>query len=157
MAYHDTALRSLVERVAVAPLRQLCQRPTVQAAYRIIAYYSDRQTYHSVATLICQRGQATHPLHVIYDGLFDHQAVVRHVAQTDVERFAKALQKAKFDTLADQPDLLRSPRVLWRVERAAGALYHQVLFAPDVPEKPYSQIANVIDAYLPEAIREVQR
>ena len=153
MVYHDAAIRSLIERVGVANVRDLCQQPGMQAVYRITVYAVSGRIRHSIATLLVSAQR--HKLEVVYDGLFEHQPLQYSINIAEYDAFVTTLRKARFDVLHDQANLLLSSDSIWQIERAAGSLHHQVILAPSKPEKPYSLLVNAIDAYLPQAIREI--
>lgn len=144
----------LADRMNLTPLMQLAARPDVIDVYRVIVYSMDQKVRNSVATLYHQTRQKHH-LEVVYEGLFEHKPLHHAVDESDYESFVGALRHVKFDSLRDQQDLPLHNSIFWLLERAAGTYQKGVLFSPQKPEKPYSTLVNAIDAYLPEAIREV--
>lgn len=155
MATYDRALRSLAERINIKSVKTICKQITVQAVHRIAVYYADGRAAHSIATLIQHRGEITHTVEVFYDGLFDKKSIEHNIHLDDYEAYAKALQKAHFDSLGDMPDHDLSSNTVWCVERASAGLYHMVVMSPEVTSVPYVTISKAVKTHMPEAIREV--
>lgn len=153
MVYHYHAIHALHERAAISHIKILARLPSMQAVYRITVYRLDAHSRNSIATLFYSNTEQK--LEMVYDGLFEQRPLIYTIKREQIEQFMQTLRQVRFDTLADQTQILLKSPVIWAVERAAGNLYHAVLLAPDMPEKPYSTIANAIDSYLPEAIREL--
>ena len=150
-------LRTVIDQLGIPDIRTLIQQPGTKTIYRITSYYADRKARHSVATLIDQTTQYDPQLEVVYESLFDHKPLRYTMNHDKYEAFVATLQQAHFDTLPDQPDLPMYHLSLWLVERAAGSFYHGMLFSPAQAQMPYTVIENAIDAYMPEAIRAVER
>ena len=158
MALRDYAspLLDFVSRLEIPKLRQLAKQPGIQAVYRIVTYHADRHARHVVATITrTQYNDLT--LEVIYEGVANHRPFTHDVSFSNYEKLLAVFQQVDFDQLSDQPKLPIYNRDLWMIERAAGTFYHCVVMSPDTPQKPYVTLINAVDAYIPEAVREVSR
>jgi hypothetical protein len=152
------ALREIAEQTGLKPLSQIAGQPGVQAVYRVTVCYGDGRAPDSVATLVQQR--ATDPeLAVVYQGLFDHRPLTHPIDSRRYQAWVLALQKARFDRLADQPNIPFYGIDLWLVERAAGSFLKGVIIAPqvasDAAESSYTTVVRAVETYLPEALRQV--
>lgn len=126
----------------------------VMSVLQVSAYYAERRVRHSVARVIeYQTGEIE--LRVVFQGVSLAEPLRLEVERESMERLDEVLLRVKFDRLADQPGLSYSERSLWLIQRAAGTHIHGIMVAPDRPEVPYTTIVNAIDAWLPEAIREI--
>jgi len=152
MVYHDTAIFALMDRMNVRHIKELGKQPGVQAIHRITAYYIDGRAQHSVATLYCANHAASHRLEVVYDGFLDHHPLIRSIAAENYDAFTTALHKARFDDLSDQSAFTKT---VWSIERSSGTFYRRVVLSPHSSDKPYCQITNAVDFYIPEAVREI--
>jgi len=126
----------------------------VMSVLEVSAYYVERRVRHSVARVIeYQLGEVE--LRVAYEGVRLREALRAWIDIERMEKLNAALLEVRFEQLSHQPGLSYAERSLWLIRRAAGAHQHGLMLAPDRPELPYSTIANAIDDYLPEAIREM--
>ena len=135
-------------------LSDIARQVGVISALRITAYYPQRRLRHSVACVIEHQREAPR-MEIVYEGFNRHRPLQLKLARADWERLMDALHQVKFDRLADQPNLSYTARSLWLIQRAAGIYCHSVMVTPAVPQLPYAAIVNAIDAYLPQAIREI--
>jgi hypothetical protein len=154
MSYQPAFIYSLSTRFNLAPLKSLAVQTTIRALLRITAYYADGRAWHSVATLYDERGKAPR-LEVLYEGLQIEKALIYPINAAAWLSVQQAMTQAAFDTLRDQSDLPKNLMTLWRIERAAGTFYHGLVLSPHKVMSPYSRLVNAIDAYLPEAVREM--
>ena len=154
MAFTGTALYEVADNLGVSNIKDITKQAGIISVLRITAYYPERKARHSIATLV-QRHQDKREMTVVYEGFFNHQPINKSVARDDLENVLNALQQARFDNLYDQPTLSYKDHILWLIQRASGIYLHGIIVSPDVPQMPYSLIVNAVDAYLPEAIREV--
>lgn len=155
MVYHDAAIRAVIERLGLQPLKSLAQQPGVQTVYRIIAYYADGRAHHSVSTLWDKHGSPTLQMESIHAGFFKNKALIRQIDRDDYLKFRAVLNQTKFDTLYFPSEDLLHVSTIWCIERATGSFYHQLVLTPHTTKKPYIQIVNAIDGYLHDAIREI--
>jgi hypothetical protein len=156
MKYHAGFLLSILDRTGVPPLKTLAAQPGMKAVYRVVAYYADRRAQHSVATLVDERMSASPRLEVVYEGFRQHQPMDYSVTFADYAALVTAFGRVNFDKLQDQAEPQEQLLALWLVERATGTFYHSVIFSPHKPVLPYSLLINAIDAYLPDAIKEMK-
>ena len=154
MAFTGSAVYQVADNLGVSHIKQVAKQAGVISVLRITAYYPERRIRHSVATLI-ERNQNQREMSLIHEGFFNHRPVKITVSRDDFDHLTNALIQAKFDKLKDQPDISYKDHSLWLIQRASGIYLHEIIVSPDNPELPYSSIVNAIDAYLPEAIREV--
>jgi len=154
MAFTGSSLYEVADNLDVPNIKDIAKQVGVISVLRITAYYSERKARHSVATVV-QRHQDQREMGVVYEGFFNHKPVVLSVSRDNLEQVLNALQKAKFDKLYDQPLVSYKDNILWLIQRASGIYHHGIIVSPDIPQMPFSLIVNAIDAYLPEAIREV--
>lgn len=149
------ALQELIQRLDLPSLREIARQAGIQSALRVTCYYRDGAAFNSCATLRCPQEGAC-ALEIVREGWLQQRPVLRSIPRASAEKLNAALGRARFDYLDDQ-SAARTPRILWLVERAAGVFYHSVQLSPELPEPSYSAIVNALDAYLPEAIRELPR
>jgi len=154
MAFTGSALYQVADNLGVEHIKTVAKQASVISILRITAYYPEREVRHSVATLI-ERNQDRRVMDIVHEGFFNHKPVTLDVSREQFYKVLNALLQAKFDKLTDQPDLSYKDHSLWLIQRASGIYTHGVIVSPDNPQLPYSSIVNAIDAYLPEAIREV--
>lgn len=147
-------LRDIAERAGLPPLVKLARQPGVKTIYRVTVHYDRQRACNSAATLCCWKGRNP-VLEVIYQGRFHHKPITHPITEAHCEAFGSVLQKVNFDHLPDQPQLVLYGIDLWLVERAAGGFNKSVILSPNRPDVPYSSIVNAVDAYLPEAVREI--
>lgn len=156
--YATTTIQTLLDRAELCPIRDLSTRPGVKSVHRVIVYTMDSSLYHSVATLYCAAYQRDITLEVVYEGLFEHRPLQHTITPQAYTSFVAALHRAKFDNLRDQPTPKQHrDQFCWWVEHATGYLYRRVCVWPQQPMLPYSLIVNAVDAYIPQAIREIPR
>ncbi len=156
MDYLYASLKEVAERLALPPLKQLALAPGTKAVYRITCYSINGRLHHSVGTLTAQLGDAP-LLTVVYEGLFAHKPLEHRLAASAYERWSATLTQLSFDKLTHQSGLAHCQQSVWLVEKGVNTFYHSVLLSPERPQPPYSTIINAIDAYLPEAIRDIAR
>jgi len=154
MSYQASFLYTLSGRFNLVPLQSLAKQTTLRALLRITAYYADGRAWHSIATLIDERGK-TPRIEVVYEGLNIEKPLVYPVSAAAWLAVQQAMTQVGFDTLRDQGDLPQNLMTLWRIERAAGTFYHSLVLSPHKSMQPYSRLVNAIDAYLPDAVREM--
>lgn len=147
-------LRSIAERMDQPPLKTLIKAPQVLAAYRVTVYYHDRRALDSCATLWDRRLEGVQ-LVLCYRGMFDQKPITRPLSETRYDTFTQALQKLRFDHLADQPDMPLYGLDFWMVERAAGSFIHSVIVAPQTATGSHADLVQIIQTHLPESLREV--
>lgn len=94
-------------------------------------------------------------LQVVFQGVSLAEPLRLAVERELMEKLDDVLLRVKFNKLGDQAGLSYAERSLWLIQRAAGTHVHGIMVAPDRPEAPYTTLVNAIDAYLPEAIREL--
>lgn len=157
MKYHAAALRTVVDRTQAPNLKTLAQQPGVRVVHRLVVYYADGLARHIVATLISRTGSDDALLEVVHEGFFDNKARSHRISADHHAAFCAVLTRLNFDQLSDQPDTELERQTLWLLERASGSFYKSLLLSPHYIEPPYSGIVNAVDAYLPEAIREIRR
>lgn len=155
MSYQPAFIYSLTTRFNLVPLKTLAAQTTLRALLRITAYYADGRAWHSIATLIDERGKAP-CLDVVYEGLQVDKPLRYPISAASWLAVQQAITQSGFDRLRDQPDLPQHLKTLWRIERAAGTFYHGFVLSPHKAVLPYSRLVNAIDAYLPEAVREMR-
>lgn len=154
--YLHTSLKQIAERLGLAPVKQLALAPGIKAIYRISCYAISGHARHSVATLQAQTTEAP-ALKVVYEGLFNHKPFQYAISPMVYDRWLLALAQLSFDKLDHQQGLAYCQRSIWLVEKGINTFYHSVLLSPELLSPPYSTLINAIDAYLPEAIREIAR
>ena len=154
MPFDGTDVFLLSSQLGLPDLQQAASAAGVMSILQVSAYYAERRVRHSVARVIeYQTGELE--LRVVFQGVSLAEPLRLSVARERMEALDAALLRAKFAKLGDQPGLSYAERSLWLIQRAAGSHAHGVMVAPDRPELPYTAIVNAIDAYLPEAIREI--
>lgn len=135
-------------------LQRAASAAGVMSILQVSAYYAERRVRHSVARVIeYQTGEIE--LQVVFQGVSLAEPLRLAVDRESMERLDDVLLRVKFDRLGDQAGLSYGERSLWLIQRAAGTHLHGIMVAPDRPEAPYTTLVNAIDAYLPEAIREI--
>ena len=155
MAFDGSDLYQLANRLGLPDLELAAARAGVMSVWQISAWYSRRRLRHSVARL--SEYQAGEPeLELAYEGISLSQPIRVAIASEALEQLRAVMLAARFGKLGDQPGLSYDEHTLWLVQRAAGRHIHGIMLAPDRPVKPWSAIVNAIDAYLPEAIRQVR-
>ena len=154
MPFDGTDVYLLASQLGLPELGQAAGAAGVMSVLQVSAYYAERRVRHSVARAIeYQTGEIE--LQIVFQGVSLKAPLRLQVERQKMEQLDDALLRVKFDKLGDQPGLSYAERSLWLVQRAAGTHVHGILVAPDRPETPFSTIVNAIDAYLPEAIREL--
>ena len=154
MAFTGSSLYEVADNLGVPHIKDIAKQVGVISVLRITAYYSERKARHSVATLV-QSHRDQRNMSVVYEGFFNHKPVTLNVTRDSHENVLSALEQAKFDKLYDQPLVSYKDHILWLIQRASGIYLHGIIVSPDIPQMPYSLIVNAIDAYLPEAVREL--
>lgn len=150
----SSALYQVADNLGAKHIKELARQAGVISVLRITAYYPERQVRHSVATLM-ERIQDQREMSIIHEGFYNHQPMILGVSRNHYEKLLDALLQARFDKLTDQPNVSYKDHCLWLIQRASGTYTHSVIVSPDHPILPYAAIVNAIDAYLPEAIREI--
>lgn len=154
MPFDGAEVYQLAGALGLPGLREVALGAGVMSVLEVAAYYAGRRVRHSVARVIeYQLGEVQ--LRVAYEGVRLRDSLRVWVDIERMERLNAVLLATRFAQLSHQPGLSYAERSLWLVQRAAGVHRHGLLLAPDKPEPPYSAIANAIDDYLPEAIREI--
>lgn len=154
MPFDGSDVYQLANRLGLPQLERVAGGAGVMSVLQITAYYAGRRVRHTVARVIeFQSGEVA--LRVAYEGVDLGQPLRLSLERERLEKLNAALLAVRFRTLNDQAKLSYDERSLWLIQRAAGAHVQGVMVAPDRPELPYSTMVNAIDAYLPEAIREV--
>ncbi len=154
MSYQASFLYTLSGRFNLVALKTLTAQTTLRALLRITVYYADGRAWHSIATLIDERGKGPR-LEVVYEGLNSEKPLVYAVSAAAWLAVQQAMTHVTFDSLRDQADLPQNLMTLWRIERAAGTFYHGLVLSPHKSLLPYSRLVNAMDAYLPDAVREM--
>lgn len=155
MDYQETVIRTVVERLNLASLKKLAQRPGVQSAYRIIVYYVDGRAYNSASTITYETNQPYARQYTQHVGFLNNRTLNHDIELSDYQRFVKTLQAIKFDLMHFPVSELRHTKTIWQIEKATGHFSHSVLISPHFPEKPYCILTNIIDGLLPESVREI--
>lgn len=154
MPFDGSDVYQLASRLDLPDLELVAAGAGVMSTFQVAAYYAERRVRHSVARVIeYQMGEIE--LQLAYEGVSLGKPLRLSLERQDLEKLQAVLLAVKFGKLGDQADLSYSERSLWLIQRAAGSHLHGIMVAPDRPEPPYSTIVNAIDAFLPEAIREV--
>ncbi len=154
MPFDGADVYQLAGRLRLPDLAQVARGAGVMSVLQVSVYYAERPLRHSVARAIeYQLGEVE--LRVAYEGVGLARPLRLDIARERMEQLNRVLLAAGFLTLGDQAGLSYADGVLWLIQRAAGNHAHGLMLAPERPEPPYSAIVNAIDAYLPEAIREV--
>ena len=154
MAFDGAAVYEVAGNFGRPSLTEVARQVGVITALRVTAYYPQQRLRHSVACVI-EHQHAAPRLEMVYEGINRHRALRLRLARDDLERLLNVLRQTKFDRLADQANLSYMERSLWLIQRAAGTHCHSIIVAPDLPRLPYAAIVNAIDAWLPQAIREI--
>lgn len=150
----SSAVYQVADNLGAPHIKYLARQAGVISVLRITAYYPERKIRHSVATLI-ERIQNQRQMSIIHEGFYNHQPVTLTISREGFEKVLDALLQNRFDRLTDQPGISYKDHCLWLIQRASGTYTHSVIASPDHPILPYAAIVNAIDAYLPEAIREI--
>lgn len=154
MPFDGTDVYLLASQLGLPDLERAASEVGVMSVLQISAYYAERRVRHSVARVIeYQTGEIE--LQIVFQGVSFAEPLRLAVERESMEKLDDALLRAKFDKLSDQAGLTYAERSLWLIQRAAGTHAQGIMVAPDRPETPYTTIVNAIDAYLPEAIREI--
>jgi hypothetical protein len=136
----------------------------VRDVYRISIEHGDTQTPTSVATLIrrttahmpSQPGTSSETrLNVGFLGALGGKPLVYRIPEERYHAFVAGLQNAAFDKLGDQPDLPFYGAEIWLIERGAGSFVKSVLLAPNGATGIYAAVIALVQAQLPEALREL--
>ncbi len=155
MPYPTTLLLQLAESSQCIPLRQIARRADVIAAFRVTVYHNHNQTRHTISTLYHERTAKDFRLEVVYHQLFRDQPLRYRLDERRYEAFVGGLRSLRFDHMTDQDKIPMAAPSVWLVERVAAGFYHSVALSPYPVDKTYSALVNLIDAYLPEAVRDV--
>lgn len=154
MPFDGTDVFLLAGQLGLPDLGRAAGEAGVMSVLQVSAYYAERRVRHSVARVSeYQTGEIE--LQVVFQGVSLAEPLRLTVGRESMEKLDDVLLRVKFDKLGDQPALSYGERSLWLIQRAAGTHVHGIMVAPDRPEAPYTTIVNAIDAYLPEAIREI--
>ncbi len=154
MPFDGTDVFLLASQLGLPDLERAAGAAGVMSILQVSAYYAERRVRHSVARVSeYQTGEIE--LRIVFQGVSLAEPLRLAVERESMEKLDEVLLRVKFGRLVDQPGLSYAERSLWLIQRAAGNHNHGILVAPDRPETPYSTIVNAIDAYLPEAIREI--
>ncbi len=154
MPFDGSDVYQLAGRLGLPDLERVAARAGVMSVLRISAYYAARRVRHSVAQVVEQQTGEIE-MQLAYEGLSLREPLRLAVEQDNLEKLQAVLLELRFGKLDDQTHLSYNERSLWLIQQAAGTHLHSIMVAPDRPELPYSTIVNAIDAYLPEAIREL--
>ena len=154
MPFDGSNVYQLARSLGLPDLADAAGGAGVMSVLEISAYYAERRVRHSVGRIIeYQMGDIE--LRVAYEGVHLARTPRLVVDRARMEALNAVLLSARFGTLNHQAGLSYADRSLWLIQRASGPHAHGVMIATDRPELPYSTIVNAIDAYLPEAIREI--
>ena len=154
MPFEGTDVHLLASQLGLPDLQRAASAAGVMSILQVSAYYAERRVRHSVARVsMYQTGEIE--LRVVFQGVSLAEPLRLVVERERMELLDDVLLRVRFDKLSDQPGLSYAERSVWLIQRAAGSHVHGIMVAPDRPEAPYSTLVNAIDAYLPEAIREI--
>ena len=154
MPFDGSDIYQLAHRLGLPDLERVAARAGVVSVWQVSAWHGERRLRHSVGRVIeLQTGE--HELQLAYEGVKLAEPIRHAVSEENMDKLRAVMLRQRFGKLGNQPGISRDERVIWLVQRAAGSHLHGILVAPDRPLKPWSAIVNAIDAYLPEAIREV--
>ena len=154
MPFDGTDVFVLASQLGLPDLQRAAGEAGVMSVLQVSAYYAERRVRHSVARVSeYQTGEIE--LRVVFQGVSLAEPLRLAVERERMEKLEEALLRVKFEKLSDQAGLSYGERSLWLIQRAAGTHAHGIMVAPDRPEPPYTTLVNAIDAYLPEAIREI--
>ncbi len=154
MPFDGSDVYLLANRLGLPDIERIAARAGVMSVLQITAYYASRRVRHTVARVVEHQSGAIE-MQLAYEGVNLEKPIRLPVANDNLEKIQAVLLEARFGKLGDQANLSYDERSLWLIQQAAGTHAHGILVAPHRPELPYSIIVNAIDAYLPEAIREV--
>lgn len=146
-------LHGIVDRAGLPSSHQIALLPGVRAVYRVIIHHDDLRAADSITTLK-RFGLEDAILEVVYLGHFDHKPISRRLALSAYQTIADHFLKVNFDKLGDQ-DIDYYHLDLCMVERAAGSFTKGVIFAPQKAAGVYLSLYQLIQTYMPEALREV--
>lgn len=154
MPFDGTDVYVLATQLGLPDLERAASYAGVMSVLQVSAYYAARRVRHSVARVVeSQTGEIE--MRVVFQGVSLNAPLRLTVERESMEKLDEVLLRVRFDKLSDQPGLTYGERSLWLIQRAAGSHVHGIMVAPDRPEMPYTTIVNAIDAYLPEAVREL--
>ncbi len=154
MDFDGSNVYQLAGNLGLPDLLLVVRQAGVMTVLQLTVYYAEQRLRHSVAQLIeYQWGDVA--LQVAYEGVKLSQPLQLPLERRRIDKLQAVLLELRFGKLRDQANLSYAERSLWLIQRAAGAHIHSVMLAPDRAELPYTRLVNAIDAYLPEAIREV--
>ncbi len=154
MAFDGSDVYQLAGSLGLPELEQVARAAGVMNVLQVTAYYTERRVRHSLARVIeYQTGETE--LRVAYEGVNVGKPMVLPVERDTMEALNAVLLAVNFGRLSYQAGLSHADQCLWLIQRAAGTHVHGIMLAPERPEPPWSTIVNAIDAYLPEAIREI--
>jgi len=154
---YSEAPRLLAERLSLPPVQGLVGGAGVYEAVRLTCCYADPAKPDHCATLLRVGGE-TCPLTVVYDHNSREGTVFAYTFQVPFARYLQilaCLRGAGFDTLDDDPNLSAFSAPLWRVERAVGRFYHDVLLSPASARGHHRELVMGLRQHLPEALREL--
>lgn len=154
MEQYAAILREIAEQAGVKPLKTLVKQPGIREIYRVTVYHADYRSAHVICT-VTRALQKPVVLETVYHRLFNHRPIRRSLAPDAYEDFTQRIRRAGFDKLADQQITGMYGGNLCMMERAAGGFIKSVIFAPDEAEPAYVGLLEAVQAYLPEAMREV--
>lgn len=152
-------LRDTASRLQLPPIQQIARlRPGVMEVLRLTINYHDQRHPDQVATLIRTQGNPDAVLEVTYQRGGAREFTLMHVINAArVYQLNGEMRKLRFDALLDPTDLPIAGYDTWLLERAAGSLSHELVFAPDWNDAPYSTLAATIRTMLKEAVRSVNK
>lgn len=154
MAFDGSDIYQVASRLAMPDLQRAARAAGVMSILEVTVYYAARRIRHSVARAIeYQTGEAQ--LEIAFEGVNVGKPMILSLDRQNLEALNAALLAVNFGRLGDQADLTYADGPLWLIQQAAGTHIHSIIVAPERPELPYSAIVNAIDAWLPEAIRQV--
>lgn len=146
-------LHGIVDRAGLPSARQIALLPGMRAVHRVIMHRHDLRAADSIATLK-RSGPEDAVLEVVYVGHFGHRPISRRLTLNAYQALVDQFLKLNFDRLGDQ-DVDYYQLDLCMVERAAGSFTRSVIFAPQKAAGVYLSLYQLIQTYMPEALREV--
>ena len=154
MPFDGSDVYQLAGRLGLPDLERAARAVGVMGILEVGTYYAERRVRHSVARVIeYQTGEIE--MRVAYEGVQVAKPMRLAVERSRMESLNAVLLSVNFGKLSHQEGLSHADGCLWLIQRGAGGHVHGVMMAPERPEPPYSTMVNAIDAYLPEAIRQV--
>jgi hypothetical protein len=156
LPYYSYVLRVIADRTGAPPVNKIALQPGVQAAYRISVHYYDKRACDSVATVCRLTSEDERTMEVRYAGAFNDKPLFHTIELERYEGFMRALQKVRFDHLADQTGLPAHGIDLWLVERAAGSFSKSIIISPKHATGQYATIVDAVKTHLPEALRSIR-